>query len=101
VFSAYLEMCYQVALGLEHMHAKGVVHLDLKESNILLGQDGRVVLADSGICEKAQDCSLPGALLATLPRISCKRVAKGAQEQGTVHGPQWTCTAQARCFLPS
>jgi eukaryotic-like serine/threonine-protein kinase len=49
VFSGYLDMCYQVALGIEHMHAKEVVHLDLKESNILLGGDGQVVIADFGL----------------------------------------------------
>jgi serine/threonine protein kinase len=31
------------------MHARGVVHLDLKESNVLLGSDGRIVLADFGL----------------------------------------------------
>jgi serine/threonine protein kinase len=68
-FSAYLEMCYQVALSIEHMHAKGVVHLDLKASNIL-GRDGQIVLADFWVSArqnretnklfgdvKAQNCS--------------------------------------------
>jgi serine/threonine protein kinase len=31
------------------MHAKGVVHLVLNESNLLLGGDGQVVIADFGL----------------------------------------------------
>lgn len=36
------------------MHERGVVHNDIKPSNVLLGQDGRVVLADFGL---ARPCS--------------------------------------------
>jgi serine/threonine protein kinase len=94
VFSRYLETCYQVALGLEHMHAKKVVHLALKESNILLGGDGQVVIADFDLSarEGAKLQLARGTPGYTAPR-SCRRVAKGAQDQGAVHGPQWTCTA--------
>ena len=35
--------------GLAYIHAKGVVHRDLKLENILIGPDGHVVLTDFGI----------------------------------------------------
>jgi hypothetical protein len=37
-----------VATGLVHSHAKGVLHCDLKPANILLDQDGKPRLADFG-----------------------------------------------------
>ncbi|MGD0900373.1 MAG: protein kinase [Thermoguttaceae bacterium] len=37
-----------VATGLVHSHAKGILHCDLKPANILLDQDGKPRLADFG-----------------------------------------------------
>ncbi|MDZ7620021.1 MAG: serine/threonine-protein kinase, partial [Patescibacteria group bacterium] len=37
-----------VAIGLVHAHAKGILHCDLKPANILLDQDGKPRLADFG-----------------------------------------------------
>lgn len=39
----------KVALALEHIHENGIIHRDLKLSNILLAQDGSVKLGDFGI----------------------------------------------------
>ncbi|MEZ6072045.1 MAG: protein kinase [Pirellulales bacterium] len=40
-----------VAEAIQHSHDAGVVHCDLKPGNILLGQDGRVVVTDFGFAQ--------------------------------------------------
>jgi serine/threonine protein kinase len=101
VFSAYLGMCYQVALGIEHMHARGVVHLNLKESNVPLeGGMGRSWWRILGSAPaKALSNSSHGALRGSQPLASCKLVVRGVQ--AIVQGPLWTSTAPGRCFSPS
>ncbi|TVQ36298.1 MAG: hypothetical protein EA370_08380 [Wenzhouxiangella sp.] len=44
-----LQLFAQVARALDHAHAQGVLHRDLKPQNVLLGTDGSAYLADFGI----------------------------------------------------
>jgi serine/threonine-protein kinase len=47
------DVSIQAATGLEAIHAQGVVHRDLKTSNLMRGRDGRVRILDFGVARPA------------------------------------------------
>ena len=47
-------MARDIALALDHAHAQGVVHRDVKPDNILRRADGSCALSDFGIARTAE-----------------------------------------------
>ncbi len=45
----------QIARGLAAIHAKGIVHRDIKPDNVLVSQDGRAKIADLGLAKQLDD----------------------------------------------
>lgn len=82
---AAAELVWRVALAIQHAHAAGVWHRDLKPGNILLGADGRPCVTDFGLAKLADTDSgltLSGQTLGTPGYLAPEQVDSSLHEIG-------------------
>jgi eukaryotic-like serine/threonine-protein kinase len=74
-----IELAAQIARGLDALHAGGVLHRDVKPSNVLIAGDGTAALSDFGIARGPDSTQLTrdGQLLGT-PQYLAPELIEGA-----------------------
>jgi serine/threonine protein kinase len=79
-----LEIARQVAVALEHAHARGVVHRDVKPSNVMITPDGRARLLDFGLASRvgASRLTRTGTQLGSMPYMPPELVGGRMDEAG-------------------
>lgn len=72
-----VDLLLQVCAGLEHAHAAGLVHRDIKPQNLLVRSDGVVKIADFGIARTLQATRLTqvGTVLGTAAYLAPEQAA--------------------------
>lgn len=67
-----LDLAVQIAAGLAHAHARGVVHRDIKPANLILSSSGQLKIVDFGIAVRADHSRMTrqGVTLGTLAYMS-------------------------------
>jgi tetratricopeptide (TPR) repeat protein/tRNA A-37 threonylcarbamoyl transferase component Bud32 len=80
--SDVVRWCADIAEALGHAHRHGVIHRDVKSSNVMFDGEGRAKLTDFGLAKVIRDSVGPasGAMIGTFPYMSPEQVAGGAAD---------------------
>ena len=73
----HLSIFLQVCRAVEFAHSRGVLHLDIKPENVMLGDYGEVYLVDWGIAKRISEVeNLPDQYIAGTPHFMASEMTK-------------------------
>jgi beta-lactam-binding protein with PASTA domain/tRNA A-37 threonylcarbamoyl transferase component Bud32 len=72
-----------VLAGLEAVHAAGMIHRDLKPDNVLLGEDGKIKLADFGLARAVSAATTTKTLMGTVGYVAPELVTRTGADART------------------
>jgi serine/threonine protein kinase/Tfp pilus assembly protein PilF len=87
-FAGVARIGLQVAEALDYAHGQGVIHRDVKPSNLLLDTEGRVWITDFGLAktEDSEVLTQPGDILGTMRYMAPERFQGQADGRSDVYG---------------
>ncbi|MCA9192053.1 MAG: protein kinase [Planctomycetales bacterium] len=92
---------YEIAQALHHAHQSGIIHRDVKPSNILLDHEGKFWVTDFGLAKDLDGgLTLSGTVLGTLRYMAPEQLAGKATIQSDIYGLGQTLCELA-CLLPN
>ncbi len=88
-----IDILKQVCLAVHYAHEQGVIHRDIKPTNIIIGELGEVFLADWGIARYEAESVEPGLIMGT-PGFVAPEQFGGESEGGDIGTDIWAlgCT---------
>ncbi|XP_044489134.1 mitogen-activated protein kinase kinase 9-like [Mangifera indica] len=92
--SSIAQIAYQILNGLQYLHARNIVHLDIKPSNLLVDKKLKVKIADFGVSKIVNAHSTPenyGSYVGTYAYMSPERMDSSRYDPKYVYaGDVWS-----------